>query len=391
MTEPQEEPEEQDAATAPESGHPPETQPPADGFRGLDLDALPDDDTADADAESPDVHRPTPAMADLLGIPNALDYVTKSLREALLPEVTKIRQSLLPDITKFQQSVLPHLSKMIESILPPPNALRFGIEAFLRQFQSAMPKFDYSSLITPNFKAGLTRFSEWLDWYIPANLRELPLDDWERLLDISEEQRIGIVWLPRQEVLKALLDAHDELARTAVLNEHTEAILDDCIASLALTTDARVAELTDFARKAIQSHRDGHTAASQALATNVLDTALSQHLEDGVKGMQRAGKRLAKEDVRSGTLLEMRLRLGLAGIPQSYRDYAYESRDPRYSRNGTAHAANTALYNTTNSLRAITLATCWLRWLHETWLDEGRRAKPEATDIGDATPDRQPE
>ncbi len=246
-------------------------------------------------------------------------------------------------------------------------------DAFLEQIRVDIPAFDFSRLIRPEVWTGLDRLVESLRRLIPANLRDLEVDEWARLVEISEEQRVGVAWVPRVEVLRLLLAAGSAEARAQVLRGHAETILDDCVASLDETTHGALLELVEFAVEASETHRAGRTRAAQALATNVLDTGLEQYHEDGVKGFRAACKRLPDLDEDGASLLEVRLRMVTAGIPSAYNGYDYEKRNTRFSRTGTAHAVNAALYTPDNSLRAITLATVWLRWLHETWTEEDRR------------------
>lgn len=245
-------------------------------------------------------------------------------------------------------------------------------EAFLEQIRVDIPAIDFSRLIRPEVWAGLDRLVESVQRLIPANLRDLDVDEWARLVEISEEQRVGVAWVPRVDVLRLLLSADSTEGRAQVLREHAEVILDDCVASLTETTHEALNELVEFAMEAIETHRAGRTRAAQALATNVLDTGLEQYHEDGVKGFRAACKRLPDLDEDGASLLEVRMRMVTAGIPSAYNGYVYKNRDPRFSRTGTAHAVNAALYTPDNSIRAITLATVWLRWLHETWTDEDR-------------------
>ncbi|WP_231558259.1 hypothetical protein, partial [Modestobacter caceresii] len=197
----------------------------------------------------------------------------------------------------------------------------------------------------------------------------LDVEGWTRLVEISEEQRVGLVWVPREDVLRLLLAADTADDRARVLTEHVATILDDCVASLTETTHEDLTELVEFAREAVDTHRVGRTRAAQALATNVLDTGLEQHHVGGVKALRAEIKRLPDFDEDTVSLLEMRLRMVTAGIPPAYNGYDYRKRSPRFSRTGTAHAVNAALYTPGNSLLAISLATVWLRWLHETWTD----------------------
>lgn len=260
------------------------------------------------------------------------------------------------------------------------------IEAFLERIRVDMPALDFSRLVRPEIWTGLDRLVESLKRLIPANLRDLEIDEWAHLVEISEEQRMGVAWVPRTQVLRLLLDAGSVDERAQVLRDHAEAILDDCVASLSETNHSALVELVDFAVEAIETHRAGRTRAAQALATNVLDTALEQYHEDGVKGFRAACKRLPGLDEDRASLLEVRLRMVTAGIPSAYNGYDYDKRNPRFSRTGTAHAVNAALYTPDNSLRAITLATVWLRWLHETWTDEDRHLSAGTGSGGARTP-----
>ena len=113
------------------------------------------------------------------------------------------------------------------------------------------------------------------------------------------------------------------------MQDRADDILSDCEASLQQSTDPALTDLVGLAVRAITSHREGHTEGAQALATNVLDTALSQHHDDGVKGLLRECKRLKNGDTDKGTLLELRLRLATAGIPRSYQAYDYSKQDGR--------------------------------------------------------------
>jgi predicted metal-dependent HD superfamily phosphohydrolase len=288
----------------------------------------------------------------------------RALRSSMLPNLAEMQRRILGDAVK---SWGPGWSKTLVQPIT---------DDFLRQVRVQVPVFDFTKLVSPELRRSLAAAADWLKALVPENLQGFKFGDWERLIEVSEEQRLGIVWVPRGDVLRALLDAESEQDRNRVLAAWSADVLEDCQRSLALTTHPDLEELVVFAVQAVEAHRAGLTAAAQALATNVLDTALEQHHVRGVKGMLAACKRLHEKDADedSVTLLQMRLRLATAGIPHAYRTYDYEKRDGRYSRNGTAHAVNMALYTPENSVRAITLATSWLRWLHETWTTEQRRA-----------------
>lgn len=200
----------------------------------------------------------------------------------------------------------------------------------------------------------------------PENIRDLRLDEWDRLIEISEEQRIGLLWAPRVKVLRALLAVEDATARARVIDESVDEIVADSAESLARVTDKPVMELAEFAAAAVRAHQAGHPQAAQVLATNVLDSGLLL-FADGPKAVLRTAREwrpLSEEEWVS--LRVYRSRLAAAGIPEAYRDYKRGRADGAFSRNGTAHVVNGALYTPANSARAISLAVTWLRLVQET-------------------------
>jgi hypothetical protein len=222
---------------------------------------------------------------------------------------------------------------------------------------------------------------------IPANLRGLEMADIARLVDISTEQRVAVLWVPRTEVLLLLLGAADAMTRAEVLEEQVPVIMEDCRALLEETTHPRLAELVEFATDAVAAHEVGRTRAAQALATNVLDTVLTQFNSSRKAGvLVKQVKARHREPLSpEASLRAVRLRLAFAGVPSAYEHYRFEDRDPGFSRHGTAHAVNSALYTPANSMRALTLASSLLHFLYvgqrEAEHRAGRDGDPPSTAV----------
>ena len=273
---------------------------------------------------------------------------------------TFMRGNPIPDVSgALADLVTPHLPDLGSEILR-------GIQS---QFS---PGGLIPALLSPDIQRAIAQVVAGFPNVVPSNLHEFAAAEWDGLIAIAEEQRIGLAWVPNHEVLQAMLSVDSEAERNAIIDERAEEILTASRTSLHACTDSRLADLADLAASAIATHEDGHHQGAQALATNVLDTAIEQHYSSGVKGMRREANNL-KSQGDAITMLEFRLRLATAGLVPAYRDYKYSKRDHRYSRHGTAHAANHALYTPGNSVRAITLAASFLRWLHETWTGADRR------------------
>jgi hypothetical protein len=230
-------------------------------------------------------------------------------------------------------------------------------EEYLGRIQETISR----TVFTPEFREALRRSAEPILRMVPDNLRPLSVEQWNEALAVSSNSRIGLAWSPRTEIVAELLKATDGLSRDRVLLEHSSDIMADCRQSLLAISHPSLDALPSFAVKAIDAYLTGHHEAAQALATNVLDTALEQK-SGGVKAALKSLKAPLSND---DSIRRFRLLAAGAGVHPSYYQYKYEGRDPQYSRNGTAHAVNTELYRDVNAIKAVMLTSSWLRLLDE--------------------------
>jgi hypothetical protein len=262
---------------------------------------------------------------------------------------------------------------MSEALLPNiqiVSPLSDGVTAYLR---TLAPKIDLSQIVRPewrNLSQQAARLAEGLLRLVPANLRELSAEEWRQAAVICTKEQLALAWVPRVEIVRALLGVETAEAREMLMIERTAEILSDCEDALRSIKGPNLIELLGFAIQSIEACRAGHEGASQALATNVLDTAMSQHLDAVVKltatkATGRASELFGHELDDETTLREWRLMMVGAGIPPSYERYDYAKRDQRYSRHGTSHCVNGNQYRRANALRSILFATSLLKWLVE--------------------------
>ena len=314
------------------------------------------------EAPSP-VHRPSASTRRL-----ATAFDTPAFRAAMAPAMESIRRSLLPQVNEFMQQ---QLGRSFQG---------FGRQNLLQRFWTQESGTALTSLLSPETREGFRRLAQRVRAQIPENVADLRSHEWLLLMEIGAEQRLGVAWIPRAATIRMLLDADNPSSREDVIVAESDSILSDCFDSLEATTSDFLSELVGFAKEAIATYRADHTHAAQALATNVLDTAMEQHFENGVRGVLRSLKKMNRTDQQKMRLIELRLMLATAGVLPAYQDYRYDRRHPMYSRNGSAHAVNTALYVPANAIRAITLATSVLRWMHETHDANGQEGEQDPFD-----------
>ncbi|MBB2975126.1 hypothetical protein FHX49_000667 [Microbacterium endophyticum] len=207
----------------------------------------------------------------------------------------------------------------------------------------------------------LTKGLELDKQHLPPNWRAVGLepDDIEDDVRAILEEGIPLAWVPSGRVIEMLLAAPGAPARRRIISNNHRGILTHCERVIGRLPRGRALFYVDMIRKAILALRDGHVEASQALATNVLDTLVNQHTKDAF-------------DVKPGVLTnpssypkfkKQSWRLTLAVHPATTVMRGWFTLDDRpggYRRNATSHAITRHQYNRINAVLAIMNATSLL-------------------------------
>ena len=236
-----------------------------------------------------------------------------------------------------------------------------GLESFLREsagFQELLKQqTELFARISEQLAASLpkidtSRIRAALERWIPTNLKEVGRLD--EVATISVEEGIPLSWVPRGEIVVALLEASDSEGRRAILVERQADILDDCIEAL-LTTEH---EWASECREAVNAIRAGFYGPAQSHGSNIIDSiVLGLH---GKHGRQHA------KDQASETFEEMPLQLAAENLSLrplflAFARWFPDSGDPppdHFARHATAHAVGHAgVFDPSSALIAVMLAT----------------------------------
>jgi hypothetical protein len=133
-------------------------------------------------------------------------------------------------------------------------------------------------------KIDLARFAEVIDSWIPSNLRAFP--DLDKAAAMALHEGIPISWIPRSEIVVALVDASSREERQSILIDRQNDILDDCEEALTACGN----EWATQCKNAIGALRAGFGAPAQSHAGNIIDSiVLALH---GRNGREEAKSRL---------------------------------------------------------------------------------------------------
>ena len=208
------------------------------------------------------------------------------------------------------------------------------------QMATSLPKIDTSRL----------RIA--LDRWIPTNLRDVNRLD--EVAAISVEEGIPLSWVPRCEIVVALLDAPDASTRLEILAERQADILDDCTSALLPIDHEWAAEC----REAVDALRAGLRGPAQSHGSNIIDSiVLELH---GRQGRQHA-KDQARETFEDMPFQLAAENLSLRPLFLAFVKWSPDSGEPlpeRFARHVTAHAVGHAgVFNSSSALVAVMLAT----------------------------------
>jgi hypothetical protein len=275
-----------------------------------------------------------------------LEHIVSLQRSAITQEVAR-------SLTNFQKSVLQReVRRSIENLQ---RAVLPGVQSTLSELQSERFRPIFENL------AEVARRTR--ERVFPANWEGFTYDDVRSTVAVMEETGWSLVWVPRRETVRALVEA-DPATREAVLLGAADDIVEDLEAALMDIEDSNLGELRELLAEAVASYRVGHHAAAQALATTIFTTILHVHL--GHKRFKSAQEEFAKRDPMQATIVAFKIVAIYRAAIRAIETYFGDESEPiptTFNRHATTHRVSKVQYTTTNALAALLLATSLIREL----------------------------
>lgn len=314
----------------------------------------------------------------VLPIRNALDL------SGLIPNFSALIAPVVSDLLKGmseQWSPFGDLAKLNVKIFPAITMPSIPDAPVMKSFAALLPDFDVTSSFAallpdvdvtasinfpkfelPNFSGAFAALLEQLRDAAPPNWS--PDIDEEKALSVVLDEGIPLVWVPRADIVDAVLSVEERNARLDLLAERQRLIVDDCRAVLAATNHESLGSQVPLASKAVEALASGHFEAAQALAVVVTETAVAQ----AISGSYEVVKRQVLFDPGLVPYNLIRLRGALAPIHRFYTSWWSTSGIPKpqeLSRHISVHHADAGHYTEANAIVAVMLVTSVLRALQE--------------------------
>ncbi|GAA3660339.1 hypothetical protein ACG5V6_24215 [Streptomyces chitinivorans] len=225
-------------------------------------------------------------------------------------------------------------------------------------------------------RALLERLAATAALFLPANLGGLDTEELRTILEMGGDDGLSLAWAPRTGIVKALLPLGTRQERYALLAERRDDVLDDIDASLRIVTHPELTGMVAILSAATRTARAGFGEGAQALAGNVLESAMSRHGNAWIRRSfpqvaypSRAGHHGTigsalddAEDWGDLTLLQFKHYLVVAGMRNAFGPGATQD---TFNRHLGAHQASPDTYRPEFVLPAILLAHALLRALNQ--------------------------
>ena len=198
------------------------------------------------------------------------------------------------------------------------------------------------------------RWIETFDRLTPSNLRKLSFQELDVVASLAFYEGLPLSWVPRDEIVAALIAADSPQARHRILRERRDDILDDCEHALATSKH----EWALQCRSAIAAFRHGLFGPAQSHASNIVDSIVQTF--SGARPRTLA-VRNARRDFAEISFQQMAHYLTVRPLDRAFMQWSPNSGDPiptHFARHPTAHAVGHAtLFGSLNALVAVMLAT----------------------------------
>ena len=190
---------------------------------------------------------------------------------------------------------------------------------------------------------------ETFERHIPSNLRGV--HDLNAVASLALDEGIPLCWVPRAEVVTALIDAEGPTERQRVLTERRSDILDDCESALSQIHH----EWSIQCSQAIKALRKGQYGPAQSHASNIIDSIVITG-----PGRTTAVER-ARDEFDDLPLYLIAENLVLRPLVRALARWFPDSGDPppmHFARHVTSHGVgHTGVFDTLYALIGIMLAT----------------------------------
>lgn len=239
----------------------------------------------------------------------------------------------------------------------------------------AAQMMDVGKLLAPLFEQ-----LRGIDWDEVLRRRNLP-DNWSRstearlgaLVAMVSQEGIPVAWVPRADVLEALLDAAPGDERSALLIARRDEILEDCAAWVDDLEDDFLASVLPVAREVLDACRSGHWRVAAISAVTVVHNVV-EALHWASDHQRVAKHHRLTVNTPQPKLLEQATRGPLVLFYEDWNPKSPQPRPTHVTRHVVSHHLDADQVTERNCIVAVMLMSSLLVTVYQLELGAGERA-----------------
>jgi hypothetical protein len=268
-------------------------------------------------------------------------------------DLARLQAPLIRDFTRYQAPFIRDYSRFYASI----------VENFAR-FHAPLVQIVQSVLGNKQWQEIFRSLQDLAKAIYPENWTGVDPPSVEQLEVILVDEGIPLMWVPGPSVVQALLEAEDARSRRRIIGRRWMRIINDCEAVIGGIANSELQHERSFALDCVRAIRGGHSSAAQALAANLLDTALC-HLEKDDR-VQFTDNKFKQNGVRFNLDdYTVRAALTFAPVWSAHSRFFVNRGDSiprRFGRHPSVHAVSKSQYTRINAVIAVMLVASVLKF-----------------------------
>lgn len=290
-----------------------------------------------------------------------LAALSSAIAAAALPVVTvpefpvlqKIAQDLSASTTSAYSATFVDMAAKLTASLPVPDLS--GIQSLIKSLDSE-------------------KWQKWLrSVQRPSNWTDEIEDRIDEIIAMIDAEGIPVAWVPRGELLRALLDAGSADDRSLLLIAHRDEILEDCQDALARVEDKPGIPTLPLAQMVLTGAADGHWELAALSAVTVVH-AIVEALRWASAQQNVVAHHALKPTVERAHLVEQATRAPLIRFYDDWNEKSGKPRPKHVTRHVVSHKLAPDQVSERNCVVAIMLMCSLLRTVYELELGSDQAA-----------------
>lgn len=215
---------------------------------------------------------------------------------------------------------------------------------------------------------GSLQTEQWRDWLRRAHRPSNWTDEIEERIDdviaVVNGEGVPVAWVPRTDILKALLDASSPDERSLILIDHRDEILEDCQTVLSRVDEGSDVPTLPIAHKVLAGCQEGHWEIAAISAVAVVH-GIVEALRWAFDQQKVAAHHSLRATDSTDRLMEQATRAPLVRFYDEWNEKSGKPRPAHVTRHVVSHKLAPDQVSERNCIVAIMLMCSLLRTVYE--------------------------